>query len=33
MYLAFFIAREIRLITDGIPGIQLPIQTLGGAAL
>ncbi len=25
---AFFLAREIRLITDWIPGIQLPIQTI-----
>ncbi len=25
---AFFLAREIRLITDWIPGVQLPIQTI-----
>ncbi len=33
MYVAFFIAREIRLITDGIPGVVLPIQTLPSEAL
>ncbi|MCP4522751.1 MAG: sugar transferase [Candidatus Gracilibacteria bacterium] len=30
---AFFLAREIRLITDLIPGIQLPIQTIDSNSL
>jgi len=33
IFLSFFIAREIRLITDLIPGINLPIQTIENDAL
>lgn len=33
MYGAFFLAKEIRLITDGIPGVVLPIQTIDAEAL
>jgi len=28
IFIMFFLAREIRLITDFIPGIRLPIQTI-----
>lgn len=33
IFSAFFLAREIRLITDLIPGVQLPIQTISSADL
>ena len=33
IFSAFFLAREIRLITDLIPGVQLPIQTIDTASL
>jgi len=33
MILAFFLAREIRLITDLIPGVVLPIQSIENSAL
>jgi len=33
IFLSFFIARKIRLITDLIPGINLPIQTIQNEAL
>jgi hypothetical protein len=28
IFSAFFLAREIRLMTDLIPGVQLPVQTI-----
>jgi len=33
IFFAFFIAKEIRLITDLIPGVTLPIQTIESSAL
>ncbi len=33
MYGSFFLAKKIRLITDGIPGITLPIQTIDNTSL
>lgn len=33
IFSAFFLAREIRLITDLIPGVQLPIQTIDTPSL
>jgi len=33
VFCAFFLAREIRLITDLIPGVNLPIQTIENSSL
>ena len=33
MYLGFYISKNIRLITDGIPWVTLPVQTIDNASL